>query len=293
MNNRTEAYLLPSTIEECLAILSRYQGEARVMAGGTDFMLGLKEKNLQVKAIVDITMIPELQVLEFTTDALVIGAGVTHAQVSLYPQIRKCLPVLAGACASVGSPQIRNIATLAGNIVSAQPAADAAISLVALGAQAEVSSPRGNRAELVENLYAGVGKSKIDSTSELLTRIFVPMPGSQGGTAFTRFAAREALALPIVNTAAYVETDGGRIIRARIAIGPVATHPFRPFQAEQTLVGMKMDNYKGLEEVAHTASNEANPRDSLLRGSCEYRRALVKDLVLRTLLAAIKNAIGG
>jgi carbon-monoxide dehydrogenase medium subunit len=290
---RTEAYLFPRTIEECLVMLSRYQGEACVMAGGTDFMLGLNEKKFQVKAIVDITMILDLQVLEFTADALIIGAGVTHAQVALHPRIRKCLPVLADACASVGSPQIRNIATLAGNIVSARPAADAAISLVALGAQVEISSPRGKRAELVENLYAGVGKSKIDSTGELLIRIIVPLPGPQGGTAFTRFAPREALALPIVNAAAYVGTDGARIVQARIAIGPVATHPFRPLQAEQNLVGMKTDDYKGLEEVAHTASKEANPRDSLLRGSCEYRRALVKDLVARALLAAVKNAIGG
>ena len=289
----TEAYLMPQTVEQCLKALADYQGKAQIMAGGTDLILALKEKKIDSKVIVDITDISELKVLEISKDTLTIGAGVTHAQVAAHPQIKKVFPALTGACVSVGSPQIRNIATLVGNIVSAQPAADSAIALIALGARVEIVSNLGQRVELVENLYAGIGKSKIDSHRELVTKIVIDLPGQGGGCAFTRIAPREALALPIVNAAAFIMTKNKEITLARIALGPVSAQPFRPQKAEAELVGKKVDDFAVFVEVAHMASMEANPRDSLLRGSGEYRRALVRDLVNRAITEAINNAVGG
>jgi len=287
---RVEAYHFPQSLEQCLDILGRYNGGASVIAGGTDLMLALKEKKVALEALVDVTRIPEIQAIEFKGDSLIIGAGVTHGMVAGHDRIRNVFPALAEACLSVGSPQIRNMATLAGNVVSAQPAADSAIALIALGAKAEIVSPHGPRTELAEDLYAGVGKSRVDCRREILTRFIVPLPGPHSGNAFTRLAPREALALPIVNAAACIVLEDGSIKAARICIGPVAVHPFRPQQAENSLLGKPAADPAVLEEAALIASREAKPRDSLLRGSGKYRQVLVKDLVRRALEAAVNKA---
>ncbi|ATW24990.1 FAD binding domain-containing protein [Candidatus Formimonas warabiya] len=288
-----EAYLTPKTVEECLKMLASYQGEACIIAGGTDVMLSLQEKKLEVKALVDVTEIPELKIWEIKDDTLVLGAAVTHAQVAADPRMNELFPALADACVSVGSPQVRNMGTLSGNVVSAQPAADSAIALIALGASLEIASPEGSRVELVKNLYAGIGKSKVDSRREVITKIMLPLLEKGSSTSFLRIAPREALALPILNCAVCVGSGDGRITQARISMGPVSTQPFCPAKAEASLIGKKLDDGAAWEEAAFMAGQEANPRDSLLRGSAAYRRALVKDLVHRALNAAATNLIGG
>lgn len=287
-----QAYLMPQTTEECLSELDRFAGRARLIAGGTDLMLRLKKKKYSPVALVDVTRIEQLRRLEVTGGKLIIGAAATHALLALHPEVRASMPVLSEACASVGSPQIRNIATVVGNVVSAQPAADAAVALVALGAQAEIVSAGSRRIEEVAQLYAGFGQSTVDSSSELVTRIIVKVPGPGSGTAFMRIAPRNALALPVINTAVVVHTTSDKVTGARIAIGPVAARPFRPLKAESMLVGAAASDKEAIKAVALAASQEANPRDSLLRGSAGYRRQLVKVLVERALVAALARALG-
>jgi len=281
-----QQYLTPLTAGEALAQLAGFAGEGRLIAGGTDLMLWLKKKKFSPKALIDITGIEEFQSLEESGGELIIGAAATHAEVALHPAVRRLAPVLAEACGSVGSPQVRNIATVAGNVVSAQPAADAAVALVALGAQAEIISSGGRRAIPVEELYTGAGGSTVDSTREIVGRIVVRAPGPGGGSAFVRMSPREALALPIVNVAAVLYTDGSVITSARLAIGPVARQPFRPLQAEKLLAGAPMGSLEAFEKAAETAGRESSPRDSLLRGSALYRRQLVRVLVRRALQEA-------
>ncbi len=278
-----QAYLTPRTAEEALEQLGRYGGEARLIAGGTDLMIWLKRKKYTPRVLIDITGIDQFRRLEFTGESLVIGAALTHAEVALDGGIRSLVPVLAEACASVGSPQIRNIATVVGNVVSAQPAADAAVALVALGAGTEILSRDGRRTLPVEELYAGVGRSIIDSTREIVSRIVVKAPGPGSGSAFMRIAPRQALALPVINVAVVISTAGGLITGARIAIGPVADRPFRPEGAEKFLAGVPVGDPGAFAEAAGMAGRESSPRDSLLRGSADYRRHLVKVLVRRAL----------
>ncbi|KKM09825.1 hypothetical protein SY88_16665 [Clostridiales bacterium PH28_bin88] len=287
-----QAYLMPRTTEQCLAELDRYAGEARLIAGGTDLMLWIQRKQYSPAALIDVTGISEFRRLEVTGGELVLGAATTHAQAVVHPRVRELAPALAEACASVGSPQIRNLATVVGNVVSAQPAGDAAVALVALGAQAEIASTAGRRMEAVEALYAGFGQSKIDSSREVVTQLRLTLPGPGSGSAFMRIAPRNALALPVINTAVVVHTAAGKVTAARIAIGPVAARPFRPLQAESVLAGARVDDTDAIEAAALAASREVNPRDSLLRGSAAYRRQLVKVLVGRALRAALQRATG-
>lgn len=287
-----QEYLFPESVEECLELLAGGRGY-RVMAGGTDLVPWLKSGRYTPAGVVDITRIKELKTLAVDGGSLVIGAAVTHAEAAASSFVRDHLPALAEACGSVGSPQIRNMATVAGNVVSAQPAADAAIALTALGARVEIASAAGRRADPVENLYAGAGKSRVDSTRELVIGIIVPLPGAGCGSAFMRAAPRKALALPVINAATGLKTSGGYITEARIAVGPVAPGPFRPLPAEEFLVGASLADTGRLERAAEMAAAEASPRDSLLRGSAEYRKYLVKIMVQRALEKALIRSGGG
>lgn len=276
---RFEEYVFPFTVEECVRQLAEYDGRARIIAGGTDLVLWARNGKIEQNVMVDISRVEGINDLVLDSDKLILGAGMTHASVASNREVKSRFTALADACRSVGSPQIRHIATLGGNIVSAQPAADSVIPMVALDAKCEIVSSSGTRVEPIDGLHEGVGRSKVDPTREVLSRIFLEIPRCPYATAFTRLAPREAMALPIVNCAILVLLDGDSIISARIALAPVATRPFRPVETEAFLAGKKISDPKIFEEAARIASSEAKPRDSLLRGSGEYRKVLVGDLI--------------
>lgn len=283
-------YLFPNDIAECLDMLAQAGGRGRIIAGGTDLVLAAERGSVEPDVLVDITRIPGLQAIDQRDGRIWLGAAVTHAQCAASPLLRSKAIALAEACSSVGSPQIRQVGTVAGNVVNAQPAADAAIALTALGATAEIVSASGTRSEAVEELYAGVGRSKIDPTREILARVSFPTPGAGEATAFMRFSPRAAMALPILNGAAWVAVRDGKVTGVRMALGPVATKPFRPLQAEASLIGKAANDAAAIEAAALAASQEATPRDSLLRGSAAYRLELVRVLVRRMLKAALERA---
>ncbi len=276
-------YLFPHDLEECLAALSAWEGRGRLVAGGTDLVANLEYGKAQVEALIDIGSVQDLTGFEIQERELVIRAGTTHGQISAAPRIQLLWPALAKACGSVGSPQIRNVATLAGNVVNAQPAADSAVALVALGARAEILSAGGRRLEPVETLYRGLGQSTIDSSREILVTLRVPVPAEGEVNVYGRVSPRNSLCLPVVNAAVSLKTKGGKILSGRIAMGPVSDRPFRPQRAEAALQGMALEDREALNEIGRMAGEEANPRDSCLRGCSDYRRQLLRVLV-RTLL---------
>jgi len=284
-----EEYLFPRSIQEALEILKSYKGQARIIAGGTDLILELKDRTRTVKCLVDIREIDALKNIEQDGEEIKIGAGVTHSQVASSMLIQRQATVLAEAASVVGSPQIRNQGTVVGNVVSAQPAADTAVALFALEAEAEIASGSGKNLVPLEKLYAGVGISKVDSTAEIVTCVrFKGLRGSQG-SAFWRLAQRKALALPMLNVAVVVTLRDNQFEEARIVVAPVAPLPFRSKRAEDTLRGVPISP-EAIKLAAEAAADEANPRDSALRGSAEYRKKMVKVLVKRALEQAIERA---
>lgn len=288
---KVKNYLYPKSVEEAIGYLNEYQGKAKIVAGGTDLVLWLKSGKVQTEVLVDITNINELQEIKIEKDQLIIGAGVTCTDVSVNKDIKKIFKSLADGCRNVGSPQIRNMATLAGNIVSAQPAADASVNFVALEAKCEVASIEGRRIVNVEDLYLGVGKSAIDSTKEIITKIFIEIPKNNYSTGFERIAPRNSLALPIVNVAIKIEVDNNIITNSKIVTAPVSIVPFRAKNAESYLIGKDITDEKIIELASIEAFNEAKPRDSMLRGTGEYRKVLVKELVYKALEAIKKDLI--
>ena len=284
-------YLLPNSLEECLGCLTDYRGEACLIAGGTDLMPKLESGRISPRALVDTSRIEGLDQIAIKEDGIYIGGTVTHAAVSKNPEIAALLPALAAACGSVGSPQIRNVATLAGNVINAQPAADGAIALVALGAKAEIAAPGKSRSQPVEELYLGVGSSTVDVTQEVLKGFILPPPGPGRASAFGRIAPRNALCLPTANVAVYLSHSGGKIDSARIAMGPVAEKPFRPVEAEQSLAGAGLDDRDAFVKAAELAAKASGPRSSCFRGCSDYRRQLINVLCGRVVAEAARRAM--
>ena len=277
-----EKYFRPQTIPEALKILEEFQGKARLLAGGTDLILQIRNRETEPKALVDITRISGLDEIKLEDGTIKIGALVTHAQVAQSPLLREKALALSEGASKLGSPQIRNLGTVAGNIVSGQPGADTTIPLLALDAKVKVKSKQGDRTVPLTEFFLDTGKTVVDSTREMVTEIlFSPLAEDESSVSL-RLARRKALALPILTVSVVVSADlkQKKFNRVRIALGPVAPIPFRPREAEQMLASASIADGV-IREAARKASQEASPRTSLLRGSEEYRREMIANLVER------------
>jgi carbon-monoxide dehydrogenase medium subunit len=282
-------YLFPATVQEALEMLTAHPGESQVIAGGTDLVLQSKRGQCPATVIVDITRIPDFDFIVEREGNIVIGCQVTHAQVARSRIIRERAEVLALACGSVGGPATRNVGTLVGNVVNALPAADGAVALFALDAEVEVAEADRRRWMPIAELYAGVGECVLDPCAQMVTAIrFPPLEPGQAG-AYQRLANRKALALPTLAVGAVVGVKDGGCDAVRISVGPVAPTPFRARQAEAVLMGQPPTT-EAIARAAGLAEQAAQPRDSLLRGSREYRQAMVGVLVRRALAEAVAKA---
>ena len=285
---QVQQYLQPGTLEEALEMLANFAGKARVIAGGTDVVPQLRGRDIEVEALVDITGIPGMNGIFQDGENIVLGGLVTHAQVASSALIKEKAGLLSEGAGSVGSPQIRNIATVAGNLVSGQPAADTSIPLLALDAIVTIAGRSGERKVSLTEFFLDTGKTVLDCTREILTRIqFRGLMENEGGC-YLRLAKRKALTLPMLVLAAVVNADRGKgiINRAAIAIGPVAPVPYRATNVEEWLKGSPISD-ETIAAAANMGMQECTPRDSCLRGSCDYRQEMAKVFIKRGLTRAL------
>jgi carbon-monoxide dehydrogenase medium subunit len=283
-----ERYFQPQTIDEALAILEEFQGRAQIIAGGTDLLPQLRKRELELKALVDITRIPGLDEIRLEEGLIRIGALVTHTQIAKSSLIREKATALSEGASQVGSPQIRNLGTVVGNIVSGQPGADTAIPLLSLGAVVKVVGRGGERKIPLTEFFIDTGKTVIHSNQEMVTEISFPALKEEEASASLRLARRKALALPVLTTSVVISADLKKKIFnfARIAIGPVAPIPFRAKEAEKFLTSAPIKE-EVIKEAAQRAVQESTPRSSLLRGSEEYRKTMVGVFVERGIRKAL------
>jgi carbon-monoxide dehydrogenase medium subunit len=296
-------YHQPETVEAALLLLAHYDGQARVVAGGTDLLLEMQQnRKPPVAALVDVTAISELGHIELADDWLVVGASATHSQIVKNAAIRHHAACLVESCGLIGGPQVRNVATLGGNVAHALPAADGTTALVALDAEAEVANPAGRSWRPLLTLFRGVGQSAIDTSREIITRFRCPplLPGQ--GTAFKRIMRPQGVALPILACAAWIQlgpddADGdtppeARMIEAaRICVGPLAPVPCRIAPAEAALAGGTLR--ERLELAISQAQASFAPRASKHRSSAAYRREMMAVLLRRCLPLAVRRAATG
>ncbi len=303
-------YHLPSSVDEAVSLLARYEGRARVVAGGTDLILDLQQGNEHpIEALVDVTRIVGLNEIREDAGLITLGAGVTHDQIVESQLLHHKATALVEASYVVGGPQVRNVATLGGNVAHALPAADGTTALNALDADVEVASFGGRRWIPFASLFFGPGKSAIDSTREVLTAIRFPVGqdailsaqdsnGGQDGilpyyySAFSRIMRPQGVALPIMNMAARVRVVDDRIDEVAIATAPVAPTPFRCQQTEAFLTG-KPATAESIEWAVEVLLSECKPRTSPHRATAEYRKEVLPVLLRRTLSKAFERAQTG
>jgi len=285
---REFTYLEPKTVQEATSMLSQYNGEAKPLAGGTDLFIYMKTRQLKPKYIVNVKKIPEFRGLRSESDGLHIGAATTIRALERSDLIAKQYPLLTDVISSFGSVQIRNMATIGGNICNASPGADFAAPLLALGTQLSIVAPSGERKMPLEEFFTGPNLSNLQ-TDELLVELILPVPKTGTGSAFIKLR-RVSMDLCKVNVAAVLTVKGGVCEEVSIAMGAVAPTPVRAKNAEAMLKGKPLTN-QTIESAASAASVESKPRTSL-RSTAEYKREVVRALVKRCLNLALERGGG-
>jgi carbon-monoxide dehydrogenase medium subunit len=279
---------VPGSVDECLQILAKRGPDTKVVAGGTDLLPQLKNGVLKPGWVVDLSAVAELRAISDAPDGgLRIGASVTARELELDARVRSRFPALAESAAMVGSVQVRNLATLGGNLCNAAPSADMAPPLLALDAEAVIAGPSGQRRVSMASFFLGVRRTVL-APGELLLEIVVPAQGAHSGGNYLRHTPRRELDIAVVGVASQITLTGGKCTTARIALAAVAPVPLRATDAEQALVGQPLTPQQ-IERAADLASGAARPIDDH-RGSIEFRNHLVRVLTRRTLTTALQRA---
>jgi carbon-monoxide dehydrogenase medium subunit len=282
---------LPRSVDECLEILATRGSDARVVAGGTDLLPQLKYGLLNQPWVVDLSGIPALRALERANGrGMRVGAAVTARALELDPRVRGAYLALAESGALVGSVQVRNLATVGGNLCNAAPSADMAPSLLALDAEAVIAGPRGQRRVPLGDFFLDVRRTLL-APDELLLELVVPAPAPQSGGQYLRHTPRRELDIAVVGVASQISLADGVCEKARIALAAVAPTPVRALAAEQALTGQPVTPAL-IERAAELALAAARPISDQ-RGSADFRRHLVRVLTRRTLTTALDRARAG
>lgn len=288
--NTWKRYIVVQTIDEAIQALGSADGPACPIAGGTDLLLELQQGHHHpVDTLVDISCIPELTCLEVRGRALFIGAGVPVSQLAESPLVCEHAQAVAEACGLIGGPQVRNTATLGGNVAHALPAADGMITLVAMDAQVEIASPEGRRFAPVLSLFRGPGRSTLIPDREILTGFYLPVRKQGQASAFSRVMRPQGVALPILNTAVWLERQGGSIAAIRIAVGPAGPTPQRALAVEETLKGAAFCQ-EIIDQAKSIWRKTMRFRTSPHRSTAEYRDHLSGILFEKVLHTAWQRA---
>ena len=282
-------YLEPQSIEEALALLSQYHGKSKIVAGGTDLMLQIRNRAIKAEYVIDITRIPGLDQITFDDQqGLRLGALTTIRALETSVELQRKYPVVSQAARQLGSIAIRNVATVGGNLCNALPSAEMSQVLLALSARLRVVGARGERILPLEEFFTGVGKT-ILRPDELLLEVFVPPLTPHTAGRYMKHSPRGPIDLAIVNITVLITMDPEKKIckDAKIVLGAVAPTPLRARKAEDILKGKSVDGTL-TDRAAQTASEEAHPRHGSIRGSVEYKKEMVRVLTGR----AIRELIG-
>jgi len=277
-----EAYYSVSTLSEALSLLNEYQDRARIVAGGTDLILELERgQRPTVSTIIDITRVKGLDQITLHGETIRLGALVTHNHVVSSDLILSRALPLAQASWEVGAPQIRNRATIAGNIITASPANDTITPLMALGAEVTLASVDGERTIALNDFYAGF-RQTVMRPNEMLTAISFPAFAENERGVFMKLGLRRAQAISVVDVAIVVGMDANlTVTSARITMGSVAPTIIHAPVAENALIGRQLTS-ETISEVAHLASLTPSPIDDV-RSTADYRTEMIKVLVARAL----------
>ncbi len=283
--------LFPKTMNEVLSLLKRYNGKAKIFAGGTDLLPKMKRREVVPRYLIDLSKIPALHFIKYEKGkGLRIGAATALSEILESSIVHKRYPILMKAVSQMASTQVRSIGTIGGNLCNAVPSADTAPPLIVLGAQLKVVGPhpKKERRVLVEDFFKGPDRTVLGS-AELVSEIQIPPPLSKVYGTYLKHTLRREMDLAIVGVAVWLVLDLKKKIckDVKIALGAVAPIPMRAKKAEAILIGKTLDGDL-IESAATIASEESKPIDDI-RGSAEYRREMVKVLMKRAIQQSLKE----
>lgn len=281
---RSFAFFEPTTIEEASSLLAENGGEATILAGGTDLLVGWKEGIATPKSVVSLAQIPGLDSIAYDENTgLSIGGMTKMRAIEQSSTIWNRYTALAEGASEVGSIQIRNLATLGGNICNASPAADTVAALLVIGARIEISSTNGVRTIPIRDFFLGPGESSLKQ-GEIVTRFVCPPRPDKSGSHYIKQKIREVMDLAFIGVAASLELAHGVVADVKIGLAAVAPTPIRATDAENILKGNSLSE-SILEQAASAAAEQSSPISDL-RCSAEYREDMVKVLTKRTIQAS-------
>lgn len=285
---RFEKYFEPETIKECSDLLAEYDGKAKILAGGTDVISQLKAKKINPVALVDIRKIKGLDEVKISGDGLSLGSMVRMRSLSLNKDVKAGYPVVAEAAGKVSSMQIRNTATVGGNVCNASPAADSIQGLLLMEASAVIESSGGSREVKLVDFFTGPRETVLKN-NEVLVGFKVPKPAQRTGACYEKFSIRGTVEVSIVGAGALIAlADDGTVAKAVLTLGAVAPTPIRLYEIEDMIVGKKLTP-ELIEQAAKAASEKVSPISDQ-RATKEYRVEMVQVWTKSALEKALERA---
>jgi carbon-monoxide dehydrogenase medium subunit len=278
----------PRTVSEAIQLLSDLQ-DVRIMAGGTDLLVDIKQGLVKAREVISLQDVEELKGIEKEGKRIRIGAAASPQDILSSALIIKHFPALAYAAGAMASPQVRALATIGGNITSAVPSADLPPTLIAADASIELRCARSSREIPLFNFFKGP-RETVCRTEELLTSVFLPLPPPNTGISYLRFTLREASALAVTSVASRLTLRRGKIEQGAVVLGAVAPTPVVAHKTSKFLQ-TKTPSRKIFKEAAAIAKEEGKPISDI-RGSAWYRKELVQVLTRRSLSEAFERARG-
>lgn len=282
-------YLTPKTLEEAISLLSRYNGQSKVIAGGTDLVVQMRDRRIKPEKVIDITGIEELVYIDVDDKkGLLIGALTPIRDLEKSAELKRSYPIISQAASQLGSVAIRTMGTIGGNLCNASPSAETAPALIVLSAKARIVGPSGERVVPLEGFFVGPGSTVLEA-GELLVEIQVPAPLPHTKGIYLKHAIRGSIDLAIVGVAVALtlETKSRVCQDIKIALGAVAPTPIRARKAEEILIGNTI-NDDLIDRSSLSASNEARPISDA-RASAEYRKEMVKVFTGRAIREAMSE----
>lgn len=284
-------YYEPRTLDEAIDLLQRGGPDTAVLAGGTDLLLRIRRRVRAYSAVVNLKRIPGLSGIEWDADGVTIGALTPFRVIESDARILQTYPALVDGAKVVAGVQIRNLATIGGNLANASPSADSVPPMVVLGAVVTIVGPSGERTMPVEETITGPATTAL-APGEIFTSIRLPLPVEGSSSAFERFTPRSAMDIGIVSAAAsFAVRADGTVHNPRIALGAVSPRPLRVAAAETLLTGRALST-ELIEEAATLAAAAATPISDI-RGGADYRRSLTRVMTRRVIETAAERAGAG
>ena len=272
-------YHAPTSVEEAVRLLSEYGGDASALAGGTDLIVRMKDGSHRPKHVVNLKRIAGLAEIKETREGIHMGALTRIRDIEKSELVGKRLPVLREAARTIGSVQIRNLATLGGNLCNASPSADTAVALLAYDAVAHIAGPRGDRVVPLDGFFKGPGATVLER-GEILTGVSAPKPAKNTVGRWLR-VARASMDIATISLAVTLRLKDGAVEDSRFAWGTVAPTPMRTKDVEAYVKGRRLD-HACIEEAAGLASRSIKPRESG-RSRGPYKRRVAHGFVVEAL----------